>query len=1032
VIVVHDAHLGRDVALKQMLSTLPETAAATRTAESLPDSPASDAQRLQVDRFLREARIAGQLEHPNIIPIHEIGQRPDGTYYYTMKLVRGRTMAEALRQCRSTADRLGLLPHYVDLCQAIAYAHSRRVIHRDIKTDNVMLGEFGETLVLDWGIAKVQGAPDDSTEDGPLPDLEIGGNATRMGAVMGTPAYMSPEQALGDLEEIDERTDVWSLGAVLYEILTGAPPFGGEKASEIIPKVVSAPIPKAQEICPDVPPELSAICEHALQRDKRCRYSGAAALAQEILAYQAGARVRAYDYSSWELLRRFARKNRTPLGAAGLIMMLMLAAAVALLVSWRQELDAGRLAHYRMAQAYDEKADSLIQELRSLASPVFAAASLIHNPANPASPYHDPSFGRRFPDSGRLQVEAASKVYQATLDGRLELQQSMAAPGNVTRVAFSPDGSLLAVGDYSGTVSIREVLTQRLWRQTTDGAMVLGLRFSPDGRYLASSCSDRPARILDVGTGKTARILDDDGRFVRDLIFLDKAQILATAGDEGLVRLRNTRDWTVKRVLAGHAGGILCLAASPDGQTLASGDRDGVVRFWRIPDGQPLGSLNAHAGAVSGLAYRPDGRQLVTASWDQTIRLWEVPAGRLVRTIAGHRDIITGLALARDGDTIATLGLDKVVRLNRLSTGGHLSTLGAINTGVMNLAFSPATDVLAVPDEKETVSLWNLRRSGRSLHLEGHTGIIMDLAYSPDGRCIVTGGFDQAVRIWSTADGRLLHTLAGHTAPVWALAISPDASLLASSSRDGNIRLWDLPTGKLRSSRQLDALAAAQIAFSPDSRWLAADGEGKGVWLWDLRPGSPGRLLDSPADQGRGVAFLPDGRLLGACEDGMIRLWDTASGRLLREYPFRGPVFQVGVSPDGRQFATDTLNGLILIRTFAGAEVARLATGQQDRIKAAWFSPDGRHLVSGGRDRTILVWALDSRTVELVLKLEREARVARFSHDGRNLAIASGQTAVIYPLDFGLLQSIARTPERFLHRAEQASGYRLDGFTLVR
>lgn len=1030
VLIVHDSHLGRDVALKQLLPA-PDASGTAEDAGRAPFSPPGTGAPSGVARFLREARIAGQLEHPNIVPIHEVGRHPDGTFYYTMKLVRGITMAETLRRCRTAADRLRLLPHYVDLCQAIAYAHSRGVIHRDIKTDNVMLGEFGETVVLDWGIAKVAGIPDDRTPAPAGRDPDPGEGSTQMGAILGTPAYMSPEQALGDVEEIDEQSDVWSLGAVLYEILTGEPPFNGASVAEVIARVVAARIPPARERNGEIPAELSAICERALQRDKRIRYPGAADLAADVLAYQAGARVRAYEYSSWELLRRFARKNRTAFGAALLILALILSATLALLVSWRKELAAGRQAQYHMAQAFDEKADRLNQELRYLVSPIYAAASLIHNPADMASPFHDPAFAGQFPESRRLRVDGVSKLYQATLNRCAELRFRLPTTSIATRVAFSPDGALVATGDYLGEVSAWDARTGRLRYRSACRAMVLGLRFSPDGRFLAVSASGLRVLILDAATGATVRVLTFSGRETRDLLFLGGGKWLTTAGDDRLLRFWETESWRQVRILGGHAEGIMCLAESPDGEILASGDRTGTVRFWRIRDGSLLGTLPAHADAVSGLAYHPGGRQLVSASWDRTVRVWSLPDLRPIRTLAGPRDIITGLALARDGDTLATFGMDKEARWYQLSSGSLFLVTDGFNNGVMNLAFSPAEEVLALPDNANAVSLWNFRPASRPLRLEGHAGIVMEAAFAPDGRNIATSGFDRTVKIWSTEDGRERHSLAGHAEAVWALEYAPDGATLASVSRDGEIRLWDPASGRLRLSRRLDRMRARYIDFSPDGRWLATAGVGPDVVLLDLAGGSGERRMRTGANENTGVAFLPDGRsLLSAGQDGNVRQWDIPGGRLRRVFSFGRPLYLVGVSPDGRRFATDTLDGAVTVQSLLGPGRTRLVTGQRDQIEAVWFSPDGRRLVSGGKDRTILLWTVDTGELDLVLRLDLEARVARFSPDGRTLAIGVGQTTVLYPLDFALIHSIARSPETYLRQAEQASGLRLDGFNL--
>ena len=327
VLVAFDEFLGREIAVKELLGEAGSSQPATPRSDALSRTSAA------VARFLREARVTGQLEHPNIVPVYEVGVRANGAFYYTMKLVRGRTMTKALRDCGSLGDRLKLLPHYVDLCNAVAYAHSRGVVHRDLKTENVMLGEFGETVVLDWGLAKVHGKKDIrgkeiARELAVLHDAKTG--HTVDGSAIGTPAYMSPEQADGKVDEIDERSDVWSLGAVLYEVLTGRPPFQGFTPFDVIGKVLKERIAPPREIDPAIPAELEAVAMKALTRDKAARYQKAGELSSEVQAYMTGGRIKAYDYSSWELMKGFVAKHRAASALVGIIFALVIASSAVL------------------------------------------------------------------------------------------------------------------------------------------------------------------------------------------------------------------------------------------------------------------------------------------------------------------------------------------------------------------------------------------------------------------------------------------------------------------------------------------------------------------------------------------------------------------------------------------------------------------------------------------------------------------------------------------------------------------------------
>jgi serine/threonine protein kinase len=311
VVVVHDRFLGRDVALKELLHehTSNPSIATTRVVAL-------------EQRFLREARLTGQLEHPAIVPVFELGRRLDGGLYYTMQRVRGRTLHELLSEGSGLEDRLKHMGSYLTVCLAIAYAHSRAVVHRDIKPQNVMVGPFGETYVLDWGLARVKGKKDPRAQDLKL-QPDITGNALEGGAI-GTPSYMSPEQAEGKIEQIDERSDVWCLGAVLYEMLTGRPPYTGVNPFDVLAKITKSKVVPVREREPQAPPELAAIAEKALQHKREERYANAEEMAKDIDAWLRGARVGAHEYSSWELVRRFGRRNRLSLSVTSVAAVLLL------------------------------------------------------------------------------------------------------------------------------------------------------------------------------------------------------------------------------------------------------------------------------------------------------------------------------------------------------------------------------------------------------------------------------------------------------------------------------------------------------------------------------------------------------------------------------------------------------------------------------------------------------------------------------------------------------------------------------------
>lgn len=368
VLIALDNAVGREVALKELLPQKGGTSVAARatTAGEL------------AERFLREAKVTGQLEHPNIIPVYEIGARDDGSVFYTMKLIRGTTLADRIRRISEDASlsegakfaaRLKLLEPFVDVCNALAYAHSRGVIHRDIKPANVMLGDFGETLVLDWGLARVKGQADEAArrakQDTPNFSPSLVGteseSRTLDGSVIGTPAYMPPEQALGELSQVDEQSDVYALGATLYEILAARAPYEGKTANQILGKVQNLP---PDPLPAYVPPDLRALVERALARDKAARLASAQALGDEVRAFREGRPLSVYRYSRLEKARKVVARNK----AASLVSLLALAAIVAVTaIAFVNVLNERNEAQLALARAEEAEESRLALEAEKVA-----------------------------------------------------------------------------------------------------------------------------------------------------------------------------------------------------------------------------------------------------------------------------------------------------------------------------------------------------------------------------------------------------------------------------------------------------------------------------------------------------------------------------------------------------------------------------------------------------------------------------------------------------------------------------------------
>lgn len=359
VFLARDQHLGREVAIKELL-------------------PCKDRQDLprRLNRFVREIKITGQLEHPGVVPIYEVGLRDDGTLYYVMKYVRGKTMQTAIDEAGTRAgqeaqgERLKLLNPLIDVCEAMSYAHSRGVVHRDLKPDNIILGEFGETIILDWGLAKLQREPaDDARQGAPRMISPIAG-ITMDGEILGTPAFMAPEQIDTRFGEVNARTDVYALGTILYFILTGQLPYQGDLAAILYSVSSQRPSPSPRERTDSLPLELVAICEKAMNKDQAERFEHAGCLAEQLRAYRDGRVVSVYAYSPRELFRRFVARNKTML-VAGLVAVLALLAGTGLAVHWALRADAARqqaVEAHGQAERARMRAERAVEDVAGLAN----------------------------------------------------------------------------------------------------------------------------------------------------------------------------------------------------------------------------------------------------------------------------------------------------------------------------------------------------------------------------------------------------------------------------------------------------------------------------------------------------------------------------------------------------------------------------------------------------------------------------------------------------------------------------------------
>jgi len=974
VLRVRDDFLSREVALKELLPALVPEAEADAAAPVQLSMPI-------VSRFLQEARITGQLEHPSIVPVYELGYRKNGTLYYTMKLVRGKTLKQAIKQAKTIEERIKLLPHFVDLCQAMAYAHSRGIVHRDIKPGNVMVGEFGETLLLDWGLAKLKGQQDVHADGlaktiqalGVGDDNEIAKSA--YGQAIGTPSYMPPEQAKGQLDEVDERSDIYSLGAVLYELLTGRPPFTGKDVQTVLKKVIEVKPTAITSIEPGAPPELAAICAKAIQKSKSNRYTSARLLAEEVLRFQSGALVHAHEYTTGELIRRFIGKHRAAIAATVATLSILIVGSV---VAYLRVIDERDRA---TQQAY--QASVLLAQAQTERGQLPQALSILDSCFEPL----------RHWEWGRLQYECRHHIW-ATLRGHT---------GGVTSVAFSPNGEQLLTGSMDKTIRVwnanlgseSQILTGH-----TDG--VLSVVFSPDGQRVFSGSLDATAKLWDVGSGRELRTLRGHTGGVSSVAFSWFGQRVVTGSADTTAKVWNIDSGEALLTLTGHENGVRSVVFSPDGEQLLTGSMDTTAKLWDADSGEALLTLTGHTDPVLSVAFSLDGRRLLTGSWDGTARLWDAKSGEEQLVLKGHEGAVLSVAFGPEGRRILTGSSDGTAKLWDAESGEELRSVIDHANAVSSVAFSADGKQIFTGSADKTAKVCDTEPDNRPLALMGHEGIVRSVAFSPDGRRVVTGSADTTAKVWDARLGKELLTLTGHGDVVRSVAFGPDSRRVVTGSADMTAKVWNAESGDEQFTLTGHTDGVSSVAFSPDGQWIVtgSDDKDKTVKVWNAKTGRIRITLAGHALSVSSVAFSPDSsRILTGSRDNSAKLWDAQTGTVLATLSGHADgVSSVAFSPDGLRVLTGSLDrDAKLWDAETGEELVTLI-GHAKGVTSVAFSPDGRRVLTGSENDTAKVWDTDSGRELLTLTVHGGGVTSvAFSPDERWVLTGSrGKTALLW------------------------------------
>lgn len=999
----------------------------------------------ELARFRHEAEVVAKLAHPNIVQIHEVGEH-EGRPFLSLEFVVGGGLDKKLAGAPLPGRDAARLVE--TLARALHHAHVLGVVHRDLKPANVLLAANGVPKITDFGLAR----------------LGAGSGQTRSGDILGTPSYMAPEQAAGQNNFIGPATDVYALGATLYELLTGRPPFRADNPLDTLLQVVDQEPVSVRRLQPNVSHDLETICLKCLEKTPGNRYASAADLADDLRRFDEGRPILARPTPAWERGLKWARRRPA---LAGLYALALAASVVlALYTVWLRDALSETENQRSAAQKAQTHAESEAEERRlQLVRARLADGSRLLDEGD--------WFGALLPfadalhldqqDTGRAEIHRVrlsailrqcprlvqfwphgGEVSHAeiTADGRRVLTASgntarlfdmdtgaesappMIHGQSITSVALSPDGLRVATASEDHAVLVWDAVTgQRLGARLQLKERIVRVAFTAGGARVIAATRNMTYRVriqaFDVSTGKSAsRLLTTQTAPLSDVAFSSDGRLAATtdfaktlivwdvATARPIFEARNLPNLMTK------------IDFSPNGDRVAALIADGPVRVWDCAAGKQTAQVS-HGGPLRHFAFNPDGSRLATAGLDGAVHIWDtVNSTKLVTLRHGPEfsHAVNHVAFSQDGLFAVTASADNTARVWDAATG--TATCPPLRHGdkVIRASFGPAGRHVVTASADRAVRVWDLASSRLAIAPLEHEDAVTHASFDKAGRRVVTAGADRVARVWDLSSGRSQGPPLAHTHKLHYAAFTADGRVVTTGENNnegvGEARVWDAATGKIHFRRATaqrmllaDDATVRRAWFSPDGRWLLAVDRAGAAQIWDVATGKPVSAILEHRSPVTGVSFSADG--------GQV-LTET----FLPELTVRALLTTVESPAALNQLLPfiQPANTVNVWQVSGGKQVASIGPWSPSTafsFRRAAFSPDGRRLllVTDGEAR---LWDhSEGRIVRQFRKAGAGVDSAILSPDGRTLATTSDDdTAQLWNAANG--QSVP-TPVQFRH-----------------